>query len=80
MCHVLAPNNLRVGDVTQSGDERVVGHKLSDDGKTCETLYEPTTVLEKFLPSQIRASTAQHRSCSNSRCSSNTIILRIVNL
>ena len=28
-----------------------MGHKLSDDGKVCETLYEPTTVIEKFLPS-----------------------------
>ena len=39
-----------VGDVTQSGDERVVGHRLLEDGKTCETLYEPTTVLEKYVP------------------------------
>ena len=45
------PGQLRVGDVTQSGDERVVGHKLSDDGKICETLYEPTTAIQKFLPS-----------------------------
>ena len=45
------PTNLRVGDVTQSGDERVVGHRLIDNGKTCETLYEPTTPVEKFLPS-----------------------------
>ena len=45
------PGQLRVGDVTQSGDERVVGHKLSEDGKICETLYEPTTAIEKFLPS-----------------------------
>ena len=45
------PGQLRVGDITQSGDERVVGHKLSDDGKICETLYEDTTVVEKFLPS-----------------------------
>jgi len=45
------PGQLRVGDVTQSGDERVVGHRLIDDGKTCETLYEPTTAIEKFLPS-----------------------------
>ena len=45
------PGQLRVGDVTQSGDERVVGHKLSDDGKICETLYESTTVIQKFLPS-----------------------------
>ena len=45
------PAQLRVGDVTQSGDERVVGHQLSADGKTCETLYEPTTAVEKYLPS-----------------------------
>ena len=45
------PGQLRVGDITQSGDERVIGHRLIDNGKTCETLYEPTTVVEKFLPS-----------------------------
>ena len=44
------PGQLRIGDVTQSGDERVVGHRLLEDGKTCETLYEPTTIVEKFLP------------------------------
>ncbi len=44
------PAQLRVGDVTQSGDERVVGHRLLEDGKTCETLYEPTTVVEKYVP------------------------------
>ena len=44
------PTNLRVGDLTQSGDERVVGHQLSADGKVCETLYEPTTPLEKYVP------------------------------
>ena len=51
------PAQLRVGDLTLSGDERVTGHKLSDDGKTCITLYEPTTVAEKFLPSPNQAST-----------------------
>ena len=45
------PGQLRVGDITQSGDERVIGHELSADGKTCVTLYEDTTVVEKFLPS-----------------------------
>lgn len=43
------PAQLRVGDVTQSGDERVIGHELQ--GTTCVTLYEPTTPLEKYLPS-----------------------------
>tara|TARA_B100000161_G_scaffold46759_1_gene29508 strand:- start:228 stop:998 length:771 start_codon:yes stop_codon:yes gene_type:complete len=51
------PSQLRVGDVTQSGDERVVGHRLLEDGKTCETLYEPTTLIEKFLPPVNQAST-----------------------
>jgi hypothetical protein len=49
------PAQLRVGDLTQSGDERVVGHELQ--GTTCVTLYEPTTVVEKFLPSTNQATT-----------------------
>ena len=51
------PGQLRVGDVTQSGDERVIGHRLLEDGKTCETLYEPTSVVEKYLPPINQAST-----------------------
>ena len=51
------PSQLRVGDVTQSGDERVIGHRLLEDGKTCETLYEPTSVVEKYLPPINQAST-----------------------
>ena len=51
------PSQLRIGDVTQSGDERVVGHRLLEDGKTCETLYEPTTAVEKFLPPVNQAAT-----------------------
>ena len=51
------PNQLRVGDTTQSGDERVVGHRLLEDGKTCETLYEATTAVEKFLPPVNQAAT-----------------------
>ena len=51
------PGQLRVGDVTQSGDERVIGHRLLEDDKTCETLYEPTTAVEKFLPPVNQAAT-----------------------
>ena len=51
------PNQLRVGDATQSGDERVVGHRLIDNGKTCETLYEPTSTLEKYVPPLNQVST-----------------------
>ena len=42
------PAQLRVGDVTQSGDEKVVGHELQ--GTTCVTLYEPTSPIEKYVP------------------------------
>ena len=50
------PANLRVGDITQAGDERVIGHQLIPDPNNrkvniCETLYESTTAVEKFLPS-----------------------------
>ena len=50
-----APNQPRVGDLTQAGDERVVGHELQ--GTTCVVLYEPTTPVEKFLPSTNQVST-----------------------
>ena len=51
------PGQLRIGDLTQAGDEKVTGHELSADGKTCITLYEPTSAVEKFLPSTNQAST-----------------------
>ena len=51
------PGQLRVGDTTQSGDEKVIGHKLSDVGKVCETLYEATTPLEKYVPPLNQVST-----------------------
>ena len=51
------PNQPRVGDLTQKGDEKVIGHELSDDGKTCVVLYENTTTVEKFLPSTNQVST-----------------------
>ena len=49
------PGNLRVGDLTQAGDEKVIGHELQ--GTTCVTLYEPTTAAEKFLPSVNQSTT-----------------------
>ena len=51
------PNQPRVGDLTQKGDEKVIGHELSADGKTCVVLYENTTTVEKFLPSTNQVST-----------------------
>ena len=73
------PGNLRVGDITQSGDERVVGHKLSDDGKVCETLYEPTTPIEKFIPSTNQATNALAIAViATAGATATPIILRIV--
>ena len=73
------PGNLRVGDVTQSGDERVIGHKLSDDGKVCETLYEPTTPIEKFIPSTNQATNALAIAViATAGATATPIILRIV--
>ena len=73
------PGNLRVGDITQSGDERVVGHKLSDDGKLCETLYEPTTPIEKFIPSTNQATNALAIAViATAGATATPIVLRIV--
>ena len=73
------PGNLRVGDITQSGDERVVGHQLSDDGKVCETIYEPTTTIEKFIPSTNQATNALAIAViATAGATATPIILRIV--
>ena len=73
------PGQLRVGDITQSGDERVTGHKLSDDGKICETLYEPTTAIEKFIPSTNQATNALAIAViATAGATATPIILRIV--
>jgi hypothetical protein len=73
------PGNLRVGDITQSGDERVVGHKLSEDGKVCETIYEPTTAVEKFIPSTNQATNALAIAViATAGATATPIILRIV--
>ena len=52
-----APNQPRVGDLTRNGEEKVVGHELSADKKTCIVLYEPTTVTDKYLPNTSQIST-----------------------
>ena len=50
-----APNQPRVGDLTQNGDERVIGHEIQSG--QCVVLYEPTTTVEKYLPSTNQVST-----------------------
>ena len=73
------PGQLRVGDLTQSGDERVIGHELSEDGKTCLTLYEDTTAIEKFIPSVNQATnTLAIAVIATAGATATPIILRIV--
>ena len=73
------PGQLRVGDVTQSGDERVTGHELSEDGKTCVTLYEATTADEKFIPSTNQVTnTLAIAVIATAGATATPIILRIV--
>ena len=73
------PGQLRVGDLTQSGDERVVGHELSEDGKICTTLYEQTTAVEKFIPSTNQATNALAIAViATAGATATPIILRIV--
>ena len=50
-----APNQPRVGDLTQNGEERVTGHEIQNG--QCVVLYESTTAVEKFLPSTNQVST-----------------------
>ncbi len=53
------PGDLRVGDYTTSGDEKVSGHEWNDDKTVCITLYEDVGFVEKYLPSpQIVTTTA----------------------
>ena len=52
-------NDQRVGDFRNDKKlERVVAHKLSDDGKECITLYEDTKFIDQYLPSPKAAATA----------------------
>ena len=53
------PGDLRVGDYTKSGNEKVSGHEWNDDKTVCITLYEDVGFVEKYLPSpQIVTTTA----------------------
>ena len=78
------PGNLRVGDTTQNGEERAVGHQLVPDPanpekKICETLYEPTTAIEKFIPSTNQATNALAIAViATAGATATPIILRIV--
>ena len=44
-------NARRIGDLNQAGTEKVVGYKLTPDGKICETQWEVLSFTEQYLPS-----------------------------
>ena len=45
------PNARRIGDLNQAGTEKVIGYKLTPDGKVCETQWETLGFAEQYLPS-----------------------------
>ena len=72
-----APNQPRVGDLTQDGSEKVVGHELQ--GTTCVVLYEDTTVAEKYLPSTNQVSTtASIAVVATAAAAATPLLLRVV--
>ena len=72
-----APNQPRVGDLTQNGEEKVIGHELQ--GTTCVVLYEPTTPTEKFLPSTNQVSTtAAIAIVATASAAATPLLLRVV--
>ena len=50
-------NARRIGDLNQAGTEKIKEYKLTVDGKTCETIWEPVPVIEQYLPSVATVST-----------------------
>ena len=72
-----APNQPRVGDLTQDGSEKVVGHELQ--GTTCVVLYEDTTAVEKFLPSTNQVSvTAAIAVVATASAAATPLLLRVI--
>ena len=50
-------NNPRIGDLNAKGTEKVVGFEWVEETKECVVQYEPTTAVEKYLPSLNTVST-----------------------
>ena len=72
-----APNQPRVGDISQAGDEKVVGHEIQNG--QCVVLYEPTTTIEKFLPSTNQVSTtASIAVVATAAAAATPLLLRVV--
>ena len=63
------PNARRIGDLNQAGTEKVVGYKLTPDGKICETQWEALSFTEQYLPSvPIVSTTATIAVVANVEC------------
>tara|TARA_B100000579_G_scaffold54669_1_gene38544 strand:+ start:10093 stop:10854 length:762 start_codon:yes stop_codon:yes gene_type:complete len=72
-----APNQPRVGDLTQDGSEKVIGHELQ--GTTCVVLYEDTTAIEKYLPTSNQVSTtASIAVVATAAAAATPLLLRVV--
>ena len=72
-----APNQPRVGDLTQNGEERVIGHEIKEG--QCVVLYEDTTTLEQFLPSTNQVSvTASIAVIATASAAATPLLLRII--
>ena len=72
-----APNQPRVGDLSQAGDEKVIGHEIQNG--QCVVLYEPTTVAEKYLPSTNQISTtASIAVVATAAAAATPLLLRVV--
>ena len=50
-------NNPRIGDLNSKGTEKVTGFVYVEETKECVVQYEPTTAVEKYLPSVNTVST-----------------------
>ena len=72
-----APNQPRVGDLTQNGEERVIGHEIQQG--QCVVLYEPTSTLEKYLPSTNQVSvTAAIAVVATASAAATPLLLRVI--
>ena len=66
-----------MGDLSQAGDEKVVGHEIQNG--QCVVLYEPTTTIEKFLPSTNQVSTtASIAVVATAAAAATPLLLRVV--
>ena len=72
-----APNQPRVGDLTQNGEERVIGHEIREG--QCVVLYEDTTAIQRFLPSTNQASvTAAIAVVATASAAATPLLLRVI--